>query len=284
MELDLLGMKHDKHSNPLVTYILDEYKSKKKDRINWGNYFTFLQKLMGKKVDPYLETIVEIFIVLTDLVDDMMDKDNEKTRLLLKENQAELSEILFLAFTAIRIRSSKEQFGFFVDKITESLLIQYEESQYQVTEKSNEEDYFYLVDRSVYLMQSIIYLVDPKPSEAILEAVKLVAYNAQIENDINDLGKYRSFDLLDKKGTLPIIRTIEWAKKNDCTLFKEKFSQLNRKEVTNEVYDYILEMIKESGSIEYCRLLSLSFQIRALNVLTNEYPTQEERIHKFIKQ
>lgn len=270
------------NSNSLLSHISMEFKKKQQDKVNWGNHLRFLQNLVGKKEDQYLGTIVEVFIILTDIIDDIMDDDNPNISQMLKMNRSELSETLFLAFTAIRVHIPKVQFGFFVDNVTNSLLVQYEEDQYKVSKDSNEKEYFYLINRSVYLMQSLVYLVDSSPSEVLLQATKLVAYNAQIENDINDLEKHRSFDLIDRKGTLPIIKTIEWANKNEDFLFLEKFAQLNRKSVNDEMYNFILHSIKDSGSLEYCKLLSLSFQSKAVEMLVKEFPNKETLIREFI--
>lgn len=176
------------------------------------------------------------------------------------KSKDELFDYLFFVLTQLECLVSKQSYQQFISYIADSLNFQQLESKYQLSIISKEADYFKLVNRSVFLMQSIVFLVDSAPSLPLLDAIKFIAISGQIDNDLADLGKDISYDLLDNKGIIPLIKTIEWAKEEKEKELIDNLLNLNRGNYTIPKVKAILNQINNCPSITYCHLLKLSFE------------------------
>lgn len=258
--------------------IWKEYQKKRQGIFKWNDFLSFLQKILGKGIKNSLPDIFQSFILVTDLVDDLMDDDNNTD---LKFMQKELSSALQNVLNSLQKAVDKNCYESFIACISFSLLYQYKESQYSLHSDSKEEDYNELVKRSVYLMQSAAYLIDKNPSPLVLNGIHHFAISAQIDNDLSDLTKTRSFDLLDNKGTLPLLKSIDWAKENNKKDFLDDLISLNRN-VRSDKYKSLLETIQQIGVIEYCQLISLYHRNKAGEYFIKQNPKEEKLIRNFI--
>lgn len=258
--------------------IWEEHQKKRKGHFKWNDFLSFLQMILKKEINSSLPDIFERFILVTDLVDDLMDNDNNTD---LKFVHEELLNELGSVLCALRKVVDKNCYDSFIVCISLSLYYQHRESQYSLHLGSEEEDYHELVKRSVYLMQSGVYLIEPNPSSFVLDGIKHFAISAQIDNDVSDLTKARSYDLLDKKGTLPLLKSVDWAKENSKKFFFYNLLSLHRN-IESDRYTSLLEVIQQTGAIEYCQLISLYHRNKAKECFTRENTKEEEKIRDFI--
>lgn len=244
-----------------------EKKKSQDNQFSWKKYTQLLQVALQGRVNNDIVMWVDEFVIITDLIDDLMDGDRPLIHSSLLENREELFQYLFYKLKFLRELISSAAYQQFIRLITESLYYQLLDCDYKITLESKESDYFRLVLRSVYLMQAIVYLVDEKPPIKLLQAIKYIATSAQIENDLQELKKKVPYDVLDNKGTLPLIKTIEWANESKNTKLTNLLLSINRKNYTVLDLEKLLNQIEESPSVIYCRLLQLSFEKKAKIIL-----------------
>lgn len=235
----------------------------KKNQFSWKIYVEILQISLNKKSNKEISRWVDDFIIITDLIDDLMDKDRPEINKVLSRNQDQLFNYLLFILKKLKNIVSKQSYRKFINHISNSLLIQKKESEYQLSIASKESDYFQLVNRSVFLMQSAIFLVDHNPPLPLLDAIEFIAISAQIDNDISEFEKDLPYDLLDNKGTLPLIKTVEWAREEEKLDIVEKLLKLERSNWTEYKLESVLEQIYKSPSIPYCHLLKAFYENQA---------------------
>lgn len=257
--------------------VWNDYINKKGSMYSAGKILRFLGKLLNKEIAPELESSLEIFIIMTDIIDDIMDKDKN-----LSEFTEEVSKGLNNSLNFIRKIVPKRNFALFIDSINKALLYQGKELDYILSKKSTSEDYYKLVKRSSYLIQSIVFLIDACPPQSIMEGLEHFSISAQIDNDISDLNKTCSYDLLDKKGTLPLIKFIEYANHQENPEIVENILSLNRNLTFSSVYKSIQVEIIDSGVIEYCQLVSYYHRNKAAKCFQNYRSESNMLVMEFI--
>lgn len=271
--------------NEYLDLICKRYKNKKKNTTNWAAFYHFLNEIINESYQKtethiHLGETIEVFFVITDLIDDLMDKDKEEVNVIV-EKQTLLPDIVIKNLKELESIVSKKQYYAFIDHINKSLCFQYKESIYQVDRNSDEEKYFDLVKRSIYLVQAIAFLVNENIPDFLLTAIECYAISSQIINDVNDLKKAKSYDILDKKGTLPIIKSIELAKNNNDFNFIENYETLSRFNCSTEDYNKIIENIQCSGAIEYSQLVAFYYHKKSKLLFIQEAPSKKILIENY---
>lgn len=233
--------------------------------IMWKRYYLSLEDILEAESDDVLTELIIQFGLLTDLVDDLMDKDKEESSFLINHEQ-ELANNLESTLQRMKTHLPSQKFKNFIDCIAQSLLVQLVENDYTLTESSSEKDYFHLVQRSIKLMQSFVYLIESKPSKNLLKAIEYLAINFQIINDLNNFNRMFPSDFLDRKGTLPLVRLLDYAKsqKNSKLLYLLVHSSYDERKETIEI---IKNTLDKSGVRMYCQILAISYSNRAKKLL-----------------
>lgn len=248
--------------DPLL--FIEHYK-KTNETLLWKKYYRSLEEFLGREPNDELTIWVQQFGLLTNLVDDLMDKDKKRYYYLVN-NTKELSICLWSVLEKIKRCIPQSNFRKFTDCIALSLLAQSDEDNYKLTPSSSENDYCYLVQRSVKLMQSFIYILDAEPSRILLQGIEYLAINFQIMNDLDNFKSTVPSDVLNKKGTLPLLRLATYAKeqKNNELMYLLTDSSYEER---RESIVIIKKALNESGVLMYCRLLALSYSNRAEQLL-----------------
>lgn len=271
--------------NEYFDLVWKRYNVKKQKIFNWASFYHLLNEVIKEsyqKTDysTSLGKTIEVFFVITDLIDDLMDNDQKEVNVI-KQKPHLVKDILVKNLQLIEKFVSKNQYDTFLDYINRSLYFQYKEANYQVNKDSTEEIYFELVKRSIYLVQSIAFLSDENISGSLLTAIECYATSSQIINDLNDLKKIKSYDVLDKKGTFPIIKSMELAKENKEIDFIENYESLSRFNYSLEKYNKVMKYIQSSGAIEYCQLIAFYYHKKAKVLFIQEAPSKKKRIENY---
>lgn len=271
--------------NDYFDLVWKNYNAKKQKIFNWAGFYHFLNEVIDvscQKSDynTSLGETIEVFFVITDLIDDLMDNDKKEVNVIRQKSYL-VKDILIKNLQMLKTYVSDNQYDTFLNYINCSLYFQYKDVKYQINKDSTEKDYFELVKRSVYLVQSIAFLVNENVSGRLLTAIEYYATSSQIINDLNDLKKIKSYDVLDKKGTLPIIKSVELAKENKELNFIGNYVSLSRFNCSLEKYDKVMKYIQSSGAIEYCQLMAFYYHKKAKVLFIQEAPSKKKRIENY---
>lgn len=117
----------------------------------------------------------------------------------------------------------------------------------------------------------------------LIEKMKLFGENAgiafQIKDDLFDYeksgitGKPAGNDLKEKKLTLPLIYSLENAKKTEAKRIRLAIKNHNHKKKTHQ---YIIDFVKSNGGIDYATSKMNEYKTNALNII-NEFPDNEPK-------
>ncbi|API88424.1 hypothetical protein BKP56_03525 [Marinilactibacillus sp. 15R] len=247
------------------TFFVTTKHKKTNDALTWKKYYLLLEELLNVESNNKLVDLVEQLGLLTDLIDDLMDKDKPEYFYLIKHTQ-ELSKYLWTTLEKIKILVPQSNFKKFVDCITQSLVVQSAEDHYKLNESSSEDDYYYLVQRSIKLMQSFIYLIDPKPSWTLLKAIEYLAIKFQIMNDLNNFNKELPSDFLNNKGTLPLLKLLTYAQKQNKKEMLHLLIHSSYEERKGNIEE-IKNALSEYGIQTYGQMLAISYSNRARDLL-----------------
>lgn len=264
-----------------ASFLWERLVKKREKSFWWKDFLEFIQILLEETGDKELLFYIEHFILLTDIFDDLMDNDNPWSPINLKEYEEELASVINRILYFIGHKVSKEGYKQFIDLIAYSLIYQQQENEYVLEETSSEQDYFYLVNKSTCLLKSIVYLISQHPPSIVLEGVEKLAISSQIYNDMDDLQKEISFDLLYKKPTLPILKGVELITKENCD-FNYDFVSSNL-DAGESSYSCMKKIISNSNIHFYCEILALSYRKQAKNDFLSGFPQKFELISSFME-
>lgn len=234
---------------------------------NWGKYTEVLQVTLGKEINKDIIVEVQDFIIATDLIDDLMDEDRMDINDILVKSKIELNHFLLNTLNNLKKLVHKQCYNNFEKHISRALHYQKLENKYKLSIDSKEADYYCLVKRSTFLMQSIIFLADSSPPDHLMKAIELISIIGQIDNDISEFKLDIPYDLLDSRGTLPLIKTIEWAKKNNRKDLVNEILETNRLNHTINKLNALKMNINNGPGITYCYLKKLSLENEAKKIL-----------------
>lgn len=272
------------HNKSIDVYVNKQYRLYSLSTFQFGKYYSFLWELINhreKETPINLINKLNIFFVCSNLLDDIMDKDNEDIENIENLNK-EFPVYLKRLLSSIDSNLSKEEFSVFIDYVSKSLHYQHIESNSLLTIDTTEDDYFSLyVKRSVCLLQAAVPFNRHNSLNSLYVATKYLAFFGQIKNDIEDLRGQKSSDLLNSRPTLPLIKAIEFAvtEKNDEMVKQILF--INEKNYCQSSYDSIIKFIYEKDILEGCAEIALYFFDKARKELIIHFPLKEEFINSF---
>lgn len=247
------------HNKSIGVYVNKQYRFYSLSSFQFGKYYSFLWDLLShqeKETPINLINELNMFFVCSNLLDDIMDKDNEDI-----EN----------------IENLNKEFPVYLKRLLSSI-----ESNSQLTIGTTEEDYFSLyVKRSVYLLQAAVPFNRHNSLDSLYVATKYLAYFGQIKNDIEDLRKPRSSDLLNKRPTLPLIKALETAIAEENDEMSTKILSINEKNYCQNSYDNIIQFIHEKDILEGCAEIALYFFDKARKEFIHHFPEKRECIDSF---
>lgn len=270
----------------IEAYLNMEFNLYSHSSFQFGTYYAFMTKLIShteKETSIRLINQFNMFFVFSNLLDDIMDKDNEEI-----ENISNLNKEfpIYLNYLLLSISSSlsKEEYSTFIGYISASLDYQNIESNSQLTINTTEEDYFSIyIKRSVYLLQAAVPLTNHPNVDALYTATKYLAYFGQIKNDIDDLRGPKSSDLFNTRPTLPLIKAIEYAVTEKNNEIIHLIFSINEDNFKLDSYDCITQFINKNGILEHCAEIALYFFDKSRKELLAHFPEKKDYINSFFK-
>ncbi|MFS1510919.1 polyprenyl synthetase family protein [Chengkuizengella sp. SCS-71B] len=256
------------HVSELKDLVLSFIKEQTKYDLHWSKLTLYSHRMFGGKSDHIYKVaaITEMIFLASDILDDIQDQDH-----LTKPWMQYPKDYMFNIILTIVLSSIAELNTIFEDKptalsiskvnqlITQS--IQGQQLDIQNTISTEEEYFFMLEKKSSSLIRLACYLgysSTEKNYESnftkLDELASISGIIHQLENDINDIFiTDHKNDLLHRKKTLPVLYLL---KHNDeFPIFKQYYEG----EVTKEEFltkkDEINQIIKDSGCIEYARVI-----------------------------
>lgn len=268
-------------------YLNKQFNLYSHSSFQFGDYYAFITKLIShteKETSIRLINQFNMFFVCSNLLDDIMDKDNEEI-----ENISNLSEAFPIYLNdlllAISNSLSKEEYSTFIDYVSNSLDYQTIESNSQLTIDTTEEDYFSIyIKRSVYLLQAAVPFTNHPNVDALYIATKYLAYFGQIKNDIDDLRGPKSSDLFNTRPTLPLIKTIEYAITEKNNEIIHLIFSINEDNFNYDSYDSITQFVNKNGILEHCAEIALYFFDKSQKELLAHFPDKKDSINNFFKK
>lgn len=274
-----------------IQYYRKYITSKLNKHFSWGLFSLYLSQISSyrrcssvSEKSVRLAASIERFICDTDLLDDLMDKDNDEFNKL-SDNKEFVLEFLRCDLMQIYdiLNNDLDKKDYFTHNLKLSLDAQMTDRANKLTQKSKPQDYFTKgVYRSVYLMNAVVYISIERSHKCLFPFSYYYATASQIENDVLNLLNKKSSDLKEIKATLPILITYEVAQSRKNKHIVRCFSELINKEdlsVIPELKQYILK----NGIIEYCRWIALGCKNRAQNSLNQCFPFSKTLISEWFQ-
>lgn len=270
--------------NQIFTQFFEQY-STKTSAFNGENYYIFLSRLILEEIPPAKEVLIgdwiDKFFICTDIIDDIIDKDNSDLEPIIDLDIC-LPIFLNKVLTNIQQLVSQTNFSCFADYISKALLSQQQEIHHTLSTHTDESTYFHIIiKQSVYLLQSILVLVDSKAPQSAFNAVQYLAFFSQIKNDVEDILQPVSKDLLYLRPTLPLIKTLRYALQNNEISFLEVLNSQSEGKISQHHVNKLLYMIDNSNSLEDCAELALYYFKLAERTLLHDFPEKEKIIISF---
>ncbi|WP_440895407.1 hypothetical protein ACS127_12675 [Amphibacillus sp. Q70] len=232
--------------------LLDKYISRKfKRKFSWGIFFLYLRSMSKADLDITdwnLATQVELFIISTDILDDIMDKDSDLLAYTHSEMQT-CKEIIYVTLNNLGYKLRKNELNVLEINLMLSLSYQFLDLFNTIDIYGLETDYFSIgTNKSVYLGNAIVQLAWEEGKLEITEFSKFFALSNQINNDIENIVSKKASDLVQHKATLPIIKAFHAADTDELNILNDFFSDNN-----NCSLEKVRQIIINSGAIEYSR-------------------------------
>lgn len=268
----------------LTEYLNKQYLIYSHSIFRFGEYHLFLKDLATDfKSDLHPEVIKQLnyFFVCSNLLDDIMDNDNKEIKRIYNLND-EFPIYLKNVLSSIEKGLSKKEYSVFINYASNSLHYQNIESQSRLTIETTENDYFSLyIKRSVLLLQAAVPFNSESSLNSLYTSTKYLAYFGQIKNDIANLRKSKSSDLLNSRPTLPLIKVIEYANKQKNEEIINLIFSINKESYNKKEYDRIIRFIYENDILEHCAKLALYFFDKARKELLFHFSEKKEYIDYF---
>lgn len=274
------------NNNTLKSYLDKQYINYSRSSFQFGEYYVFLLKLihgLNRESSVELCNNLNKFFIYTNLIDDIMDKDNEELENI--DNLSnELPFYLNVLLKSIEENVPETQFSLFIDYISTSLIYQNIEHAKQITIETTENEYFSIyIKRSTFLLQAVVPFADDNASNSIYTATKYLAYFGQIKNDINNIRQFVSSDLINNRPTLPLIKVLEHGISENNRALINSLLSINENNYTRINYDEIIQFIKANDILEDCAKLALHFLNASKEEFILSFPSKEDYIHSFFR-
>ncbi|MDN6836011.1 MAG: class 1 isoprenoid biosynthesis enzyme [Lactococcus lactis] len=270
--------KNDKISQKLIKKYIT---SKRNSRFSWGILFLYLRSIHlcdlkenVQTTDIQLATNIELFIISTDILDDLMDKDS--SLLTYSQTDYEASrQIVGKTMLSLKKNLKKTKIWLvFKHNLKSSLNNQLLDLQNTINKKSTEVEYYTTgVNKSVYLVNAITQLAWEEETPKASSFSKYFSMANQINNDISNFSSIAPSDVTQFKATLPIVVAV-------TRISSEAISKYFFEKDAN-YYDDVCKCITGSGAIEYCRYVSNECYNKAYKSLDKLFPNAKSQIHAF---
>lgn len=265
-----------------IDYLLALLEKKEQLGFLWGEFYLLLSQIFSRQKnlqEEYtLASNIELFMAATDIIDDLMDKDNHRLNELSAPIHFGITFAFDTLFSLTDMIKGEHVRNTFLKNVKESLYYQYFDMNNTIRFEQKEESYFNSsVKKSIFLVNAIEQLALREEKLVIKDFAKHFATASQLHNDINDIMNDTSYDLINRKATLPIIKGIEAYKTHRN---RDTYKKINSYffENNNSLYEDVRLLIINSGALKYSNYLAKLNYERAYNNLYTSYPNSTKEI------
>lgn len=258
------------------------------EKTSWSEMTRCTHRMLGGR-SPDLErhaAMTELIILMLDIVDDLQDQDSPGRPWMTCEPAVTLNAVLAM-FAAIVGHCGRSEIGSTVGGL---LARSIQGQQADITDKvQTEEDYFHMVsDKSGALMQLAVYMgyslvddIDPDILATLDQLAVCAGIISQIENDARDVLRLDfKNDLLHKKRTLPVLFMLEDSHEEFPALNEYYAGVLSIEQFIDRQQEFV-QYVRDSGCIEYCKVVQALYKDKANELYDLLPPMQEPWAGKF---
>lgn len=268
--------------------LIRDFKKTEKNRLSIGKLYLLLTSLSSHKltIDARKQIAVrlDVLFILCDYIDDYFDGDGNY-RLTDKELLINSLSLLFFTIEELNKLTKKflensQVFKFFLEALEGERLDFYSE----ITKKSTVKSYFSkMFKKSIPLIQLVCYVACPEKTIIWGKFAEYLSVGFQLQNDANDGINITKSDLRLFKETLPLIKAIEYAEKEENQKF---LTIIENKQKDKISLNYLASYIKTCGAFEYTLITSNLYIEEAFAILKNNYNDAQqdiELIYNYLK-
>lgn len=262
--------------------LLNKYLEKKfKGKFFWGIFFLYIRLIKKKSLDYndwVLASKIEIFIICTDILDDLMDGDSSFLENTIQEVLI-CKEAMYTILDSIIHNLDVGIATVFEENLLLSLAYQFLDLTNHIERNYPELEYFSEgVGKSIYLVNAVVQLaLEATFLQKINFSSSFAIYN-QIENDIENIYSRKISDILQNKATLPIIKSFQAVNSDELDLLVRFFFE--RESINPE---NIRKIISNSGAIEYSRYIRNEYRVNSRDQLYNLFPKSSRYTSELIQ-
>jgi competence protein ComQ len=263
----------------LKNYMLDFITFKMEGRFPFGQLAILHYEMFGGQSKDIFQAAaaVEFMILSLDIFDDLQDNDNfsvpwNKIDQAIAMNIA--TGLLMISTKAIEQTSFELGRKAMANDYLNSCVLKAINGQHidLVDEIESENDYIQMVKaKSGSLMASACLvgtvLANEKNHNPVKKYAEHIGVIAQIKNDVNDICRWdEKNDLINKKKTLLTIYLLK-NQQPQYQFIRDYFSGILLKEELIRDKAEIKELIKQSGALEYARVIMRANQLQAIDLI-----------------
>jgi competence protein ComQ len=281
-EVDFLALKQLSKRGKLLNQELSGF--------SWGElYLTlsyFLKRRKLTKEDFERAFGIECIFLSADIVDDICDCDGPNLPIFQNEDRYLIlisQYLLAKGFSYLRPIITSYEDNCLFSLIMESGSGEWQDLHFRFSINKRviptEEDYFKLIkQKSGKLTEIIAQAIDP--SHVILKKITYyIGVAGQLRNDAADVLNDEKSDLRDLKAYLPFLKAYEYS----CDTQDDFFHKLTDEEIMTSPLkrQLIREYIEQSGSIDYCHILSRFYYMKAFKLLEEHFKLSKTEMKYF---
>ncbi len=260
----------------------------------WGDQSLYTHHMFSGVSETifYRGALTELLLLTLDIVDDLQDRDHFEKAWMKCSQELAINAVLALVFGVLReiylmnTLSTSSPLNEVSQLILNSINGQYIDL---VNSVRSEEDYMNMVQKkSSSLIRFAFYMgyVDTELPESVItqmnELADCVGVLAQMSNDLKDVLRFDlKNDLLQKKRTFPILFLLNDEEDN---LIKQYYQNQITKEQFLDKKIECIQFIKDSGCVEYTKVVQQLFQNRANQIFESidGIPSWKEKLREII--
>jgi|GEM_PF-4398818 len=282
-EYILTSIKELKGSPNQLDYLTKIFNDKEESGFLWSKFYLLLSRVAFRhdivESEYILASKLQLFMMATDLIDDVMDGDNVNLYRIDEPLHFGLSMVFETLYSLLGKINPEDVKKAFVHNIKESFYFQCRDmtNEIQVNQIKNL-NFSLSVKKSIYLVNAIEQLSFKEGENRVKMFSKYFAIASQISNDVKDIHKLNSYDLIHRKATFPILHSYYLYKKNNKKEILNKFNMYFFEKEDN-LFEEIRQLILLSGGLEYSNIIVKRYYRKAYDSLHKTFPCSNEEIN-----
>jgi len=262
---------------------------------SWGEFAFHTSSLLDEENGEFnnlkLAASVELLILSTDILDDLVDNDiaTETFNILSVPQALILANTLLMESLHLIVKNTNKKSTELFDIVHKNLINagngQWQDISFSIDHTFvSENQYFSLIKKkSCSIIQLIFELYNLKYDSTLEEIATYIGYSWQLKNDAQDILSHFKNDLIHKKATLPIIKALEYSNEIDEGILAKQLKLININNPNQELLNEIRNYIKKTGAIDYCIILSTLYINKAKALLKQHFPNNKIQVDNLIQ-